>query len=107
MGLLVTLYLIAWNVYGSITAPPSRGFSNIEWWISGMQFHILFAILEYSCVLALKRSSIYSKNLDGIVNLIDIMSFIISVTVFIIFNVMYWDPQGPQMIQIAQLGGLA
>ena len=91
MGLLVTLYLIAWNVYGTVTAPPSRGFSNIEWWISGMQFHITFAILEYSCILALKRSSIFFKNLDGIVKIIDIMSFIISVIIFCFFNAMYWE----------------
>ena len=94
MGLLVTTYLIAWNVYGSINAPPSRGFSYIELWISGMQFHILFAILEYSCILALKRSAICLKfgsgNLDGVVKIIDFFSFIINFTVFCLFNVMYW-----------------
>ena len=87
MGLLVTLDLIAWNIYGSIKAPPSRGFSNIEWWILGMQFNILFAILEYSCILALKRSAISLKNLDGVVKQIDFMSFVISITFFCFFNV--------------------
>ena len=51
MGLLITLYLISTNVYGSTEAPPNRGFSNIELWITGTQICILLAILEYSIIL--------------------------------------------------------
>ena len=98
MGLLITIYLIVWNIYGTIKAPPSRGFSYIEIWIMGMQFNILFAILEYSCVLAYKRSniglSIGTKrtfaNFDVVVKFADFFSLIFSLAIFCIFNVIYW-----------------
>ena len=98
MGLLITLNLITWNVYGSVAAPPSRGFSYIELWITGIQINILFAILEYACILALKRTNIGLKigklftftDLDGIVKILDLISFIVSFVIFSIFNVMYW-----------------
>lgn len=53
LGLLVTLYLIASNVYSSLTAPQQRGFSYIEIWMTGIQFTILLALMEYGIVLAL------------------------------------------------------
>ena len=91
MGLLVTTSLIVWNVYGSTKAPSSRGFSNIELWITGVQSIIIFAILEYACILALKR--IHPKvvfDLDQITKIIDFISFIICLIFFIIFNILYW-----------------
>ena len=95
MGLLITLTLIAWNIYGSTKAPPSRGFSKIESWIIGVQCPIIFAILEYTCILALKRAqSKESKAVietDRIVKIIDFFSFIFSLVFFIIFNVIYWE----------------
>ena len=92
MGLLITISLITWNVYGSTKAPPSRGFSKIELWITGVQCPIIFAILEYSCILAVKRTQLKPTiNLDKIINLIDMISFTFSLIVFIIFNCIYWN----------------
>ena len=91
MGLLITISLIAWNVYGSTKAPPSRGFSKIESWITGVQCPIIFAILEYSCILAVKRTQFKAnKDLEKIICLIDLISLIFSLIVFIIFNFIYW-----------------
>ena len=58
MGLLITLYLITFNVYGSISstlAPPKRGFSYIETWMVGIVMTISLAILEYFFILAFMR----------------------------------------------------
>ena len=55
LGLLVTLYLILTNVYNSVEAPKSRGFSYIEVWLVGMQIPILVAICEYVILLATKK----------------------------------------------------
>ena len=96
MGLLITASLIAWNVYGSTStqAPRSRGFSFIEVWILGVQTNILVAIIEYACILALKRSnynmSTKSANMDRIIKLIDLVAFVISFIFFSIFNIVYW-----------------
>ena len=98
MGLLVTVKLIAWNVYGSTKAPPSRGFSYIEMWITGIQCNIVLAIVEYACILALSRVHheflflIFGKNytMDKIVKIIDFTSLLVSLTFFFLFNVFYW-----------------
>ena len=55
LGLLVTLALIASNVFNSVNAPPNRGFSYIEVWMVGVQVPILVGILEYGIILALKK----------------------------------------------------
>ena len=92
MGLLITTSLIAWNIYGSTSAPPSRGFSNIELWITGVQCVINLAILEYACILALKRTQPKADfDLDKTMKIIDFVSLIISVIFFLIFNIMYWN----------------
>ena len=53
--MLVTLDLIATNVYNSVKAPAKRGFSYIEIWMIGVQIPILLGILEYAILLALKK----------------------------------------------------
>ena len=91
MGLLVTTSLIVWNVYGSTKAPSSRGFSNIELWITGVQCVINFGILEYACILTLKRSNPIPKfDLNEISKITDIISFMVSLIFFVMFNVIYW-----------------
>ena len=55
MGLLITLDLIATNVYNSVKAPAKRGFSYVEIWMIGVQIPILLGILEYAILLALKK----------------------------------------------------
>ena len=92
MGLLITLCLINFNIYGSVSstlAPPKRGFSYIEAWMVGVMITINFAILEYFVILAFKRKH-ESADLDEITQKIDSISFIISLTFFIMFNVFYW-----------------
>ena len=93
MGLLITTCLINWNVYGKADAPLSRGFSYIEFWITGVQCNILLAILEYSCVLALKRTNFQIKgyaNMDIFIRKIDLYTFMGSFLFFSVFNVYYW-----------------
>ena len=94
MGLLITLCLINFNIYGSVSstlAPPKRGFSYIEVWMVGVMVTIIFAILEYLAILAFKRKNGFS-NLDEheITKRIDSISLIMSFRVFILFNVIYW-----------------
>ena len=53
---MVTLYLIAANVYGTVEAPKDRGFSYIEVWMVGIQLTIFVALFEYAFILALNRN---------------------------------------------------
>ena len=92
MGLLITLYLITFNVYGSTSsnmAPPERGFSYIEVWMTGIVITISSAILELFFILAIKRNDKFS-NPDQMVKTIDFMSLIISFISFSCFVVFYW-----------------
>ena len=92
MGLLITLYLITFNVYGSISstlAPPKRGFSYIETWMVGIVMTISFAILEYFFILAFMRRNTYA-NLGHIIQMIDFISLIIIWTFFSSFVIVYW-----------------
>ena len=111
MGLLVTLYLISYNVYGSLKAPKNRGFSYIELWMIGHQNVIFIAILEYGLVLIWKK--FYSKSMTNIVEVLepsvqdsmledddmtlnekikrlDMISFFILIFFMILFNLYYW-----------------
>ena len=93
MGLLITTYLIASNVYGSLDAPPSRGFSNIEVWITGVQCNILLAIVEYLFILCLMRSEIklpFGFSVRKCIKIIDAIFFTLSLAFLISFNYFYW-----------------
>ena len=94
MGLLITLFLITFNVYGSASsnlAPPSRRFSYIEVWMVGVVITISTAILEYFFILAFKRRNKYD-NLDGhhTIKRIDFISLMISIIFFGCFIKLYW-----------------
>ena len=101
MGLLVTLYLISANVYNSVKAPISRGFSHIEVWNIGVQIPILLAIAEYGIVLAMLKYSKPDENkvekigdcklgLKEKLKRIDLVSFGISLCFIILFNIIFW-----------------
>ena len=47
--------MIRHNLGHSIEGPKSRGFSYIEIWFVGMQFPIIFGIMEYAMLLTMKR----------------------------------------------------
>lgn len=94
MGLLITLYLIASNIYGTMQAPPSRGFSNIEVWITVVQCNILIAIIEYLFILCLMRCDIkltFCSDLKYFIKVIDTIFFVFSFAFLIAFNCFYWS----------------
>ena len=115
MGLLVTLYLIMINTYGSVLAdsPENRGFGLIEIWMVGAQFPILLAMVEYGYILyqqkmdhnaeCLFKTSTTTLENPGktIVPMknccknkstakIDRFSLFLSIFLFVIFNTLYW-----------------
>ena len=110
LGLLITLYLITSNVYGSVQAPKSRGFSFIEIWMVGIQYTILLAIFEYALVLLLTRrlknrllemkrfaqvdilkQELDTQKNDHIVQLLDKWTMVCSALCFLLFNICYWS----------------
>ena len=108
MGMIVTLYLISTNVYSSLDAPPTRGFSYIEIWMMGAQFPILLALLEYGYILHLKKSAKENKvinvktsdgqqrnwskeiDLDKNAKYLDYATMIISLVLFLVFVFIYY-----------------
>ena len=95
MGMVVTLYLISANVYNSVDAPKSRGFSYIEIWMFGSQFPILLALLQYGFVLLLKKVVTLSnqneaKVFEEKIKALDLTTMIFSLCCFVIFASIYW-----------------
>ena len=95
MGMVVTLYLISANVYNSVDAPKSRGFSYIEIWMFGSQFPILLALLQYGFVLFLKKvvklsNQNETKKFEEKIKLLDLATMIFSFCCFVIFASGYW-----------------
>ena len=88
MGMIVTLYLISANVYNSVDAPQSRGFSYIEYWMIGSHFPILLALIEYGFILLLKKLD--KRSNDEIIKKIDYLTMIVSFFLFVAFVLLYW-----------------
>ena len=95
MGMVITLYLISANVYNSVDAPKSRGFSYIELWMFGSQFPILLALLEYGFVLYLKKVVKISYQDEAMkfeekIKMLDMATMIFSICFFMLFASIYW-----------------
>ena len=107
LGLLVTLDLIATNVYNSVNAPKNRGFSYIEVWFLGVQIPILVAIFEYGALLMAKRYLLQKNmtsnmvtpietgwlnnfDMNSISKVVDRWTFIMCLIFITIFNAIYW-----------------
>ena len=88
MGMIVTLYLISANVYNSVDAPQSRGFSYIEYWMLITIFPIALALEEYGLILLLKRIDIKSEK--GLIKKIDFTTMTVSLILFLTFAALYW-----------------
>ena len=95
MEMVVTLYLISANVYNSVDAPKTRGFSYIEIWMFGSQFPILLALVEYGFILYLKKvvktlDENEKQIFDKRIKILDMGSMIFSFCCFMIFAIIYW-----------------
>ena len=108
LGLLVTLYLIAINVYNSVEIPTKSGFSFIEIWMIGIQVPILVGIFEYGIVLAMKkyqachstkiikvgpeevRDTIKLYDMYLVSKNVDKWTFLGSLVFILMFNMIYW-----------------
>ena len=88
MGLLVTLYLISQNTYGSVKAPSIRRFSYVEVWMIGAQVPILVALFEYGYVLSTERFRYKTKDKDF--KKLDKTFACISTSYVVLFNLIYW-----------------
>ena len=93
--MLITLYLIASNVYSSVQGPQKRGFSYIEIWMVGIHFPILLAIFEYGLLLVLQKyfnkESERTEEIEEFGRKLDICTFFFSLAFMLTFNVIYWS----------------
>jgi len=98
MGMLVTIFLVETAIYGSVEAPPLRGFTYIELWYIGVQIPIIFAIIEYGMTLAaLKYSGVDTHmkyfpegtTTGDVSKKVDLISFFLSFTFIVIFICSY------------------
>ena len=102
LGMLVTLDLIASNIYNSVKAPIHRKISYIEIWMIVVHVPIFTAILEYGVILTMKkwRNTLISStsqaecqndyNLETKSKSLDCWTFVFSLMFIIIFNTCYW-----------------
>ena len=88
MGLVITLCLISFNVYNVVEAPPTRGFSNAETWMIGMELPIVLAALEYSIILGLKRC--IPNTIERHAGKVDAITCFLSVSYILLFTITYW-----------------
>ena len=98
MGMLVTTFLVVTAIYGSVEAPPLRGFTYIELWYIGVQIPIIFAIIEYGMTLAaLKFNGVDTQlkyfpegtTTGEVSKKVDLISFFLSFAFIFIFNCSY------------------
>ena len=98
MGMLVTIFLVETAIYGSVEAPPLRGFTYIELWYIGVQIPIIFAIIEYGMTLAaLKYNGVDTHmkyfpegtTTGDVSKKVDLVSFFLSFTFIVIFICSY------------------
>ena len=87
IGLIVTMFLMASNVYIGIEAPSRRGFSYTETWIIGSQVPIVLALVEFGFILGIQK---YFKKCYDFRQL-DLYSLIISLVFYATFNLYYWS----------------
>lgn len=103
LGLLITLNLIASNVYSAADAPTERGFSHIEVWMTGIQFTIMLALAEYAIVLAfikygakfIDQKKVFTRRNEppmtrNWIKCLDTCTFLASLCFMVIFNLSYW-----------------
>ena len=87
IGLIVTMFLMASNVYIGIEAPSRRGFSYTETWIIGSQVPIVLALVEFGLILGIQK---YTKRCYDFSQL-DLYSLITSLVFYATFNLYYWS----------------
>ena len=99
---MVTLDLIATNVYNYVKAPFERGFSIIEIWNIGVQVSIFVGIIEYGIILGMKKYHHYNakqkceakkkkSEFNCFIKTVDKWTFIGSILFIIVFNLVYWS----------------
>ena len=98
MGMLVTIFLVETAIYGSVEAPPLRGFTYIELWYIGVQIPIIFAIIEYGMTLAALKYNGADTHMKyfpegtttgDVSKKVDLISFFLSFTFIVIFICSY------------------
>ena len=98
MGMLVTIFLVETAIYGSVEAPPLRGFTYIELWYIGVQIPIIFAIIEYGMTLAALKYNGADTHMKyfpegtttgDVSKKVDLVSFFLSFTFIVIFICSY------------------
>ena len=87
MGMIVTLLLISSNVYNSVKAPSTRGFSYIDIWIIGSQAPIVFALFQYGFILLVMKHWKYELNYRRL----DIVAISIVAFFYSCFNWYFWN----------------
>ena len=102
MAMLLTILLISTTIYGGVEAPPQRGMSYIEIWIVGMQIPTLIAIFESGyALLRYRRQKKFQESvqtMDSIeetsesvdIRLYDIVTCVILIAYFLLFQIIYW-----------------
>ena len=90
MGLLITLYLVTINIYTSIEAPDTRGFSYLDIWISGMMIPIQIGVVQYGILLSISKFA-NGFIFDHMVNYIkaDLISFYVTLALSLLFDTLY------------------
>lgn len=90
MGLLITLYLVTINIYTSIEAHDTRGFSYLDIWISGMMIPIQIGVVQYGILLSISKFA-NGFIFDHMVNYIkvDLISFHVTLALSLLFDTLY------------------
>ena len=95
MGMPVTLHLISLNVYNSVKAPVSRGFTHIEVWMFLSHFPICLALMEFGFILFLKKTNKklpdkFGSTDEEKIKTLDFGTMIFGFMFFVFFTFLYW-----------------
>ena len=92
MALLITLLLCLINILINVmsNAPKSDIVTPISVWLMTCIMFIIYALLQYGCILLWKYMSLPSCPSEKAVRKIDLTSLALATIVFFSFNVFFW-----------------
>ena len=102
--------LITFNIYNSIKAPLNRKITYLEYWMVIVHIPLLIGVAEYAIILAIHKfqpkklfitnDQVFSaadfekkrmKEMEELSNFLDKMTFIITLLIILLSNLVYWS----------------
>ena len=105
MALLITLILVLINLFISVTSrsPNTDSLTSISTWMSVCILFVCCSLFEYAGILLFKHLTFQDEKSKRFLTYVDSGSLMVSVTLFIIFNLIFWSGHWPFFLKILMI----